>query len=149
MRSAWMGCVIGAGLVAALGASSASAQTVSVHVVQVRASNEGGESVDPLLAGLGDRLKRQYPYKNYKRVGSDSESGEVGAVLRFDLTDGRTLTLTLSALDGDQVVMQASVTRGRETVINTSLKVRKGRTVLIGVPLGADKLVLAITPAVK
>ena len=87
MRSAWTWII--PGLIAAAGSAllaapvAAQAQAVSVHVVQVRASNEGGEFVEPLLAGLGERLKRQYPgYRNYRRVGSDTQAGAVGEALR-------------------------------------------------------------------
>ncbi len=148
MRNLW---IIAAAVLAcaALPAREAAAQTVSVHVVQVRASNEGGESVDPLLAGLIERIKRQYPYRNYKRVGSDSESGGVGDALSFNLYGDRSLALTIAGVEGDQVVLRAAVTRGRETIINTTLKVRNGRSFLIGVPLGGDKLILVITPTVK
>jgi hypothetical protein len=136
--------------VSAWTAEAASAQTISVHVVQVRASNEGGEFVDPLLAGLGERLKKQYPgYRNYKRVGSDSESGAPGDALHYTLWGERALTLTLVAVEGDQVSMKMTVVRGRETIVNTSLKVRKGSTFLVAVPLGGDKLILAVTPTVK
>ena len=58
MRSAWTWIIPGFALAAsAAWSASASAQTISVHVVQVRASNEGGEFVDPLLAGLGEALR--------------------------------------------------------------------------------------------
>ena len=151
MRNAMaMSLAITALAAAALWAAPATAQTVSVHVVQVRASNEGGEFLDPLLLGLGDRIKREYrQYRNFKRAGSDTEAGAVGQTLSFALLSGRTLTLTLDALDGDQISMQASVTRGNEAILNTALKVRKNRTVLIGVPNGDGKLILAITPTLK
>ncbi len=151
MRGAWTW--VTAGILAAVSASwagTSDAETVSVHVVQVRASNEGGEFVDPLLAGLGERLKRQYPgYHSYKRVGSDSQSGAQGEALHYTLWGERTLTLTVTAVEGDQVSMKVEALRGRETIVNTTLKVRKGGTFLIAVPLGGDKLILAITPTVK
>ena len=131
---------------AAMGVASpgASAQTVTVQVTQVRASNNGPESVDP---GLGERIKRQYPgYRSYKRVGSDTQSGTVGQTLRFGLTDGMSLTLELAGVDGDLVSMRAAVTGGRGPVVNTTIKVKSKHTCLIGVPLGGDKLILAIGP---
>jgi len=148
-RGLFAAAVVAALCVTGLFAASANAQVVSVHVVQVRASNEGGESVDPTLGALGERLKQTYPYRNYKRVGSSTESGAVGASLHFALMGGMALTLDIQAYEEPMVSMRAAVTRGQEQLVGTNLKVRKGGTVIISVPLGADKLILAITPSVR
>jgi hypothetical protein len=130
-----------------MGAMDARAETVAVNVVQVRASNEGGESVDAALGSLGERLKRQYPYRNYKRLGAESLSGAAGSELRFAVAD-HVLVVRVESVADNQVTLRVSVARGRDTVVNTSMNVGAGRTFLIAVPLGADKLILAITPTV-
>ena len=130
----------------ALLAAPGSAQTLSVHVVQVRASNEGN-FVDPTLLGLGDRIKKQFPYRSYRRVGSDSQAGDVGGTLQFALAGDASLTIDLASFDDAKLTMHVAVNRGNDHVVDGNFKVKLGHTVLIGVPSGRDgKLILAITP---
>jgi len=131
--------------VTALAARRADAQTVSVHVTQVLASNKG-DYVDPTLGALGERLKRKYPgYRSYKRAGSSTRAGQVGETLQFDLTGGMMLTLNLLAYEDPEVSMRASVGQ----LVRTDLRVKNGRSMIISVPLGGDALVLVIAPTVK
>ncbi len=145
-NAAWvMSAAVGVLILAGAFASAAEAQTISVRVVQVRASNEG-DGVDKSLGFLGERIKRQFPgYKSYKRVDSDSKSGGVGETLTFGLSGGMTLSLTLAGFEGDQVSMRAVV----GGVVSTSIRAKSGHSTLIGVPSGGGKLILVITPTAK
>jgi hypothetical protein len=140
------GAVLAGALVAALGLSArpAAAQTISVHVTQVLGSNKG-DTVDPTLGALGERLKRTYPYRSYKRVGSGNGAGQVGETLKFDLYGGMPMTLQLLGYQDPTVSMRAAVGQ----VLKTDLKVQKSHSMIISVPLGEDKLILDISPSVK
>ena len=118
-------------------------------MVQVRASNNGGDYVDPALGALGKRLKSTYPYRNYKKVGSSSKSAQTGGPLQFPLTGGMQLSLKLTGYAAPVVSIQAVVSKGAEQMTSTNLRVAKGGTVIISVPLGEDRLILAITVTVR
>jgi len=133
-------CVMG------ISGRSACAQTITVRLVQVLASNRGEEYVDPTLGALGDKLKKRYPYRNFRKVGSGSASGRVGGSVRFSLHGGMVLTLGLKGYEAPMVLMHATVTSAEEAITAMNLKVRESRTVILSVPLGADALILAITP---
>ncbi|KPL00381.1 MAG: hypothetical protein AMK75_05475 [Planctomycetes bacterium SM23_65] len=149
-KLAWFSVVlIGVVCVTAVLVRAAGAETVTVNVVQVLASNEGGDYVDPALGALGRRLKKTYPYRNYKKVGSSSQSSGVGGQLQFSLHGGMLLTLQVKSFKASVVSMLAVVTRGRKSLLTTNLTVASGRTVIIGVPVGTNRLILAITPYVK
>ena len=143
--------VVLAGVVCLTGTLSrpVSAETVTVNVVQVVASNEGEEYVDPALGALGRRLKRTYPYRSYRKGGSSTQSGAAGGTLQFALQGGMALTLDIKACKDMVVSMLAVVTGGRKRLLSTTLSVGNGRTVIIGVPLGKGRLILAVTPYVK
>ena len=144
-------CVVLIGVLCVTAALSraADAQTVTGRVVQVLASNEGGDYVDPALGALGRRLKRTYPYRNYKKVGSSAQSSRVGGQLEFGLHGGMRLTLDIKSCKIPVVSMLAVVTQGRRRVLSTNLTVTSGRTMIIAVPVGTNRLILAITPYVK
>jgi len=146
-RTGWKyGAVLLGALIAALGLSArpAEAQTISVHVTQVLASNKG-EGVDPTLGALGERLKRAYPYRSFKRAGSSTQTGQVGKTLSFDLKGGMTMTLALLGYQDPTVSMRAAV----GNVVQTDLRIQKGHSMILSVPLGEDKLILDISPSVK
>jgi hypothetical protein len=130
-------------------AANVQAQTVTVNLTMVRASNNGPEFVDPSLGSLGGKLKKKFPYRNYRKVGSTSQSGALGGTLQFSLGEGVVLALHLTAYEDPVVTIRATVAKGRETVITVNLRVHKGQTAIISVPVGADAVFLAITPDVK
>ena len=149
-KLAWFSVVlIGVVCVTAVRVRAAGAQTVTVRVVQVLASNEGGDYVDPALGALGRRLKRTYPYRNYRKVGSSAQSSPVGGQIRFSLHGGMRLTLNIKSCKIPVVSMLAVVSRGRKRLLTTTLTVSSGRTMIISVPVGTNRLILAITPYVK
>ena len=116
---------------------------VSVRVIQVRASNKGKEFVDPALGDLGERLKKRFPYKNFRKVGEDTRQGDIGDALRYDLADGNVLNLTLVALKEKVVTMQMVV----EKLLNTKVRARLGAIFMIALPWNGDLLILAVTPS--
>ena len=126
-----------------MGATASSAQAgVSVRVIQVRASNEGEEFMDPDLGDQADALKK-FPYKSFTKVGADTKGGDVNDTLEYGLANGSTLKVTIIALAEKVVTLQVVV----DKLMNTRLRVRSGRTVMISMPWGQDVLILAITPS--
>jgi hypothetical protein len=146
-RKSWTrGVVMLGALVVSVGLSgrAAQAQTISVRVAQVLASNKS-DTMDPTLGALGERLKRTYPYRSFKRAGSGTRTGQVGKTLSFDLYGGMAMTLELLGYQDPTVSMRATVGQ----LVRTDLRVQKGRSMIISVPLGEDKLILDISPSVK
>ena len=122
-------------------------KAVSVNVVQVQASNKGQDYIDPELGDLGKRLKSKYPYKSFKKVGSQSSRGAMGQSLNYPLVGGMSLTLELVSATHDVLTTKAAVMRGAQEIVKTSLRVGYRQPVLISVPLEEDLLILAITPS--
>jgi len=141
--------LLGVLCVAGILARPAGAQAIRVSVVQVLASNRGEAHVDPALGALGAKLQKRYPYRNYRKVGSSTRSGNVGRKLQFALNGGMTLGLDLLGYRDPVVSMRATVTRGATRIVGMDLSVPKGRCTIISVPLGADTLILAITPTTQ
>jgi len=123
-------------------AASPAQAGVKVRVIQVKASNKGEEGVDPALGDLGERLKKRFPYKNFKKVGDDTHQGGVGDKLEYGLANESTLTLTILEIVEKVVSMQAVVDK-----LSTKVRVRSGTTFIINVPWGEDLLILALTPS--
>ena len=129
-------------------ATIASAQNVSVTVIQVRASNQGAKFTDPALGTLGKRLERTYPFKSYKLVGSQTQAGRIGGTLKFALQGGMAMSLGLTSYAAPMVSMRVIVKTARAKVMNATLRARSGRPLIIGFPWGADRLIIIITPRV-
>jgi len=140
---------LGLVLVLVTSVTAASAQQVTVTVIQVRASNEGEKHVDPALGGLGKRLQRTYPYKNYKLVGSQTLAGKIGGKLNFALQGGMAMALGLTGYVAPMVSMRVVVTRGGTQVMNSDLRVGSRRPLILSFPWGVNRLIVVITPTVR
>ena len=122
--------------------SRCEAAEVNVHLTQVKASNEGPESVDPALGDLGQRLKEKYRYQNFKLVGTSSRATGEGASAEFELANGMRLIVKVVAVKGNNIELNLAV----GSVASFTVNVRNGGTFLTTVPWGKDMLVLAIRP---
>ncbi|HUU43995.1 MAG TPA: hypothetical protein VMX57_09455 [Planctomycetota bacterium] len=142
--------ILGAVLAAALtAATTASAQQVTVTVIQVRASNDGEKFTDPALGALGRKLERAYPFRNFKLVGSQSQTGNIGGTLNFALQGGMAMSLGLSGFAAPMVSLRVVVTRAAEQVMDSNLRVCSGKPLILSFPWNADRLIVVITPAVR
>lgn len=115
-----------------------------VRVTQIKASNDGGDSVDPALGDLGRRLKRKYRYRNFKLAGSDAQSIGQGQLAIYKLANGMTLKVKLISVKKDTVKLSISFVQGNKVVNSFTAGVRNGATFLTSIPWGRDRLILAI-----
>ena len=119
---------------------------VRVQVTQIKASNAGDEAVDPALGDLGERLKRKYRYRNFKLVGSNSQSVAQGGSASYSLANGMTLTVKVTSVEGKNIGLTLTVSKGAAVVTSFSVRSRNRATFLANVPWGQDVLILAIRP---
>jgi len=125
------------------GSAPCAAQDVAIQVTQVKASNAGGDVVDPALGDLGDKLKEKYRYRNFKLVGSTSHSAAKGGSADYALANGMTLTVKGVSVAENTVELNLSI----PGVTAFTVKARNGATFLTSVPWDKDVLVLAIRPS--
>ena len=119
-----------------------------VRVTQIKASNDGGDSVDPALGDLGRRLKRKYRYRNFKLVGSSTQSVGQGHSRAYKLANGMILKVKLVSVEGNTVKLGLTISKGGGTVTSFTVNARNGATFLANVPWGRDLLILAIRPGI-
>lgn len=122
------------------------AAEAGIHVTQVKASNDGPESVDPALGELGQKLKEKYRYRNFKLAGSTSRSAAEGHSTEFSLANGMNLSVKVISVKGNTVELNLAITQGAQSIQTLKMSPRSGATFLISVPWGKDLLVLAIRP---
>ncbi|RME70863.1 MAG: hypothetical protein D6776_11075 [Planctomycetota bacterium] len=140
--------VLGACLV--LTTAAQAAETVTVQVVQIRATGSGGsKTIDPALRGLSRQLSR-YPYRSYRRVGWRAFELQPGAQADYPLAEGGfVLQLRPGAPDAAGFI-PLSVTirdRKRRAILRTQLRIKNGGTSLVIKELasGDGALILALT----
>ena len=112
---------------------------VRVRVTQIKASNAGDEAVDPAMGDLGARLKAKYRYRN-------SQSVAQGGSASYSLANGMTLTVKVTSVEGNNIGMSLTISKGGGAVTSFSVRSRNGATFLANVPWGQDVLILAIRP---
>jgi hypothetical protein len=125
------------------------AAEVTVQVTQIKASNEGGESVDPALRDLGERVKKQYPYRNFKLVGTASHPAGEERAAEFQLANGMTLAAKLLSVRGNNIELDVSISQGTRPLPSFKVKVVSGGTFLTSFPWGKDLLILALRPTAR
>lgn len=123
------------------------APTVTLQAQVFLASNRPATTPDPRLATLIAQLRKALPYANFQLLGAPSGRTALGQSWRTELPGGevpggRTLELTPTAIDQGTIqvqarVVQAKIVQGRsvpETLVNTTLRLQSGGTVVIGGP---------------
>ncbi len=138
------------------------APTVTLQAQVFLASNQPGSPPDPRLAGLIAELRKALPYSTFQLLGAPSGRTDLGQTWRADLPGGdvpggRTLELTPTAIDRGMIqlqarIIQAKIVQGKsasETLVNTTLRLQSGGTVVIGGPgYGNGVLVIVISGSV-
>ncbi|MBT3191749.1 MAG: hypothetical protein HN341_04270 [Verrucomicrobia bacterium] len=114
---------------------SASAQAGSLSVRLVRASHTAGGS----SSGLGDVIpvfQKSLPYSHYSLAGSTSMTLPASKATRQ--LGGYSVTCS-----GSQNSLAITVKHGRKQLLNTSVRLSRGKPLILGgFPSGQDKLVL-------
>ena len=115
-----------------------------VRVTQIKASNDGNDSVDPALGDLGRRLKKKYRYRNFKLVGSSTQSVGQGHSRAYKLANGMILMVKLLSVEKDTVKLSISFVKGGNVAHSFTAGARNGATFLSSISWGRDRLILAI-----
>ncbi|MFZ2223574.1 MAG: hypothetical protein WAV26_02685 [Candidatus Deferrimicrobium sp.] len=112
---------------------SEAADTVSVDVGAVYASNEG-TSIDPALGTIRGKLYSMFNYTSYRMLERKRRSLSVGETGEFELPDRRTMRATPLPARGDKVRLLIQISDGQRKLLTTTLGLRRGGMVLVGGP---------------
>ena len=109
------------------------AETVSVEIGSVYASNEG-TSVDPVLGNIRGKLQSMFSYTSYRLLDRKRRSLAVGESGEFDLPGRRTMRVTPQPAHGSKVRLSVQLTEGPKSLLTTTLGLSRGGMVLVGGP---------------
>ena len=112
---------------------SEAANTVSVDVGSVYASNEG-TSIDPALGTIRGKLQSMFNYTSYSMLDRKRRTLSVGETGEFELPGRRTMRATLLPAEGDKVRLSIRISEGPKNLLTTTLGLRRGGMVLVGGP---------------
>jgi len=114
-------------------APSAAADTVSVDVGSVYASNEGS-SMDPALGNIRGKLQSMFNYTSYKMLDRKRRSLAIGETGDIELPGKRTMRVTPVPAQGNKVRLSVQISEGPKNLLTTTLGLTRGGMVLVGGP---------------
>lgn len=122
--------------------AQASAESITVQIRSIAATNQG-ESFDPKLNDLKGKLKKAFGgYSNFKQVGNLNFKVKKGAQKSNKLADGSNITVSFHGYAGKFIKLGLSIA-GK---LNTTLRASPGSTFFqAGLNYQGGILVLAIT----
>ena len=124
---------------------SEAADTVSVDVGAVYASNEG-TSIDPALGTIRGKLQSMFNYTSYRMLDRKRRTLSVGEAGEFELPGRRTMRASLLPAEADKVRLSIRISAGPRNLLTTTLGLRRGGMVLVGGPTHqAGVLILIIS----
>ena len=109
------------------------AETVSVEVGSVYASNEGS-SMDPVLGNIRGKLQAMFNYTSYRLLDRKRRSLAVGESGEFELPGRRSMRVTPQPAQGNKVRLSVQITEGSKNLLTTTLGLSRGGMVLVGGP---------------
>ena len=112
---------------------SEAADTVTVEVGSVYASNEG-TSIDPALGTIRGKLRSMFNYTSYRMLDRKRRSLSLGEAGEFELPGRRTMRATPLPARGDKVRLSVQISEGSRNLLTTTLGLRRGGMVLVGGP---------------
>jgi hypothetical protein len=112
---------------------SEAADTVSVDVGSVYASNEGS-AIDPALGTIRGKLRSMFNYTSYRVLDRKRRSLAVGEAGEFELPGRRTMRATPLPARRDKVRLSIQISDGPRMLLTTTLGLRRGGMVLVGGP---------------
>ena len=127
--------------------STLHAQTaVSLRALVIYAANQPG-GVDSRLGSLAGDLQRTFRYSMYQLLDAPQGSATLNQPWRATLPDGRALEIVPTAAQGNQYSLTVRVLGPNgQPLVNTSVRLRAGATVLVGGPTHqAGVLIIAIS----
>lgn len=119
---------------------------VPLKVQVIYAANEPG-GVDGRLGTLAAELQKTFRYSKYELLDSPQGSAPLNQGWRTALPGDRLLEITPTAIkDGEYTLTVRVQTSGGQAMVNTRVKLKAGRTVLVGGPTHQKGvLIIAIT----
>src|SRR5512134_3142833 len=126
--------------------SAFAADTVSVEIGSVYASNEGA-SMDPVLGNIRGKLQSMFNYTSYKLLDRKRRSLAVGETGEFELPGRRTMRVTPQPAQGNKVRLSVQITEGAKNLLNTTLGLSRGGMVLVGAPTHQSGVLILIISA--
>ena len=134
-------------LLVLLGAvSSEAANTVSVEVGSVYASNEGS-SMDTALGTIRGKLQSMFNYTSYRMLDRKRRSLAVGETGEFELPGRRTMRATPLSTEGSKVRLSIQISDGPKNLLTTTLGLSRGGMVLVGGPSHQGGVLILIISA--
>jgi hypothetical protein len=113
--------------------TSSAADTVTVDVGAVYASNEGS-SIDPALRHIRGKLRSMFNYTSYKMVDRKSRTLAVGEAGDFDLPGARSMRVSPLPSPGNKVRLSIRIEEAGKNLLTTNLGLPRGGMVLVGGP---------------
>ena len=131
----------------------AAAPMVSLQAQVFLASNQPRVATDPRLASLIAELRKALPYSVFQLLGTPSGRTALGTAWRAELPGGdapgaRTLELTPTAIDRGTIQLQARIIQGKIVLVNTTVRLPNGGTVVIGGPAYQNGVLVIVISAV-
>lgn len=114
-------------------APSDAANTVSVDVGSVYASNEG-TSMDTALGTIRGKLQSMFNYTSYRMLDRKRRSLAVGEAGEFELPGRRMMRATPLSAEGNKVRLSIQISDGPKNLLTTTLGLSRGGMVLVGGP---------------
>jgi len=109
-------------------------QTVPLQAQVIYAANEPG-GVDSRLGGLAENLKKTFRYSMYQLVDAPKGSPALNQTWKTELPDNRSLEVIPTAIQEGQYSLTVRVlSSGGQPSVNTTVRLRRGATVLVGGP---------------
>ena len=120
--------------------------TVSLRAQVIYAANEPG-GVDSRLGGLAADLQRTFRYSMYELLSAPQGSAALHQAWSAALPGDRSLEIVPTAIQGGQYSLRVRVLGpGGQALVNTTVRLRSGATVLVGGPTHQKGvLIIAIT----
>lgn len=136
------------------------APTVALQARLFLASNQPGVAPDPSLVDLIAKLKTALPYSSFQLWGTPSGRTGLGQSWTTELPGGetprgRTLELVPTAIDRGTIQLQARIVQTKivqgkwvsEMLVNTTLRLQSGGTVVIGGPAYQNGVLVIVISA--
>lgn len=112
---------------------SEAANTVSVDVGSVYASNEG-TSMDTALGTIRGKLQSMFNYTSYRMLDRKRRSLAVGESGEFELPGRRMMRATPLSAERNKVRLSIQISDGPKNLLTTTLGLSRGGMVLVGGP---------------
>lgn len=104
---------------------------ITVNVVHGTDDESG---MDPKLSSSLASQLRNFRYKGYRLLDSQSAELAPGSDATFSIEGGRTLTVTLVDKDADHARVRVEMTGKKGTILDTTVKVGRDSTFIVGGP---------------